>query len=68
MNVEMPLAPRRLPGASVRTMIIIRSAVPPFVAHALRPFSTHPPPEPSRSAWAFVSPFTLIGSMSGSDR
>ena len=28
--------------------------MPPFVAHALRPFSTHPPPEPSRTAWACI--------------
>src|ERR1043166_1922952 len=40
MNVEIPLAPRRAPGLSVRTMIIMRSAVPAFVAHALAPFST----------------------------
>src|SRR5436190_17217059 len=54
MNVEIPFAPRRLPGASVRTMIIIRSAVPPLVAHALRPFSTQPPPDPSRTACACI--------------
>src|SRR6266480_3603275 len=35
MNVEIPLAPRRLSGSSVRTMIIMRSAVPAFVAHAV---------------------------------
>src|SRR5213593_171495 len=40
MNVEMPLAPRRASGLSVRTMIIMRSAVPAFVAQALAPFST----------------------------
>src|SRR6267143_4877905 len=40
MNVEIPLAPRRALGWSVRTMIIIRSAVPAFVAHALVPFNT----------------------------
>src|SRR5438874_3348983 len=41
MNVEIPLAPRRALAWSVRTMIIMRSAVPAFVAHALVPFSTH---------------------------
>src|SRR6266566_7066897 len=40
MNVEIPLGPRRALGVSVRTMIIIRSAVPAFVAHAFAPFST----------------------------
>src|SRR5882762_4458777 len=40
MNVEIPFAPRRALGSSVRTMIIIRSAVPAFVAHALVPFNT----------------------------
>src|SRR3989442_3367531 len=40
MNVEMPLAPRRASGLSVRTMIIMRSAFPAFVAQALAPFST----------------------------
>src|SRR6266568_5996533 len=40
MKVEMPLAPRRASGRSVRTMIIIRSAVPALVAHAFVPFST----------------------------
>src|SRR6267142_6104 len=40
MNVEIPFAPRRALGSSVRTMIIIRSAVPAFVAHAFVPFST----------------------------
>src|SRR6266851_1053371 len=40
MNVEIPLGPRRALGVSVRTMIIMRSAVPAFVAHALVPFST----------------------------
>src|SRR6266404_3443660 len=34
MNVEIPLAPRRALGESVRTMTIMRSAVPAFVAHA----------------------------------
>ena len=50
MNVDIPLAPRRAPGRSVRTMIIITSAVPPFVAHALAPDSTQS--APSRTAWA----------------
>ena len=50
MNVEIPLAPRRAPGRSVRTMIIIRSAVAPLVAHALAPDSTHW--SPSRTARA----------------
>src|SRR5437773_2223628 len=36
----MPLAPRRASGVSVRTMIIMRSAFPAFVAHAFVPFST----------------------------
>src|SRR5438093_215041 len=40
MKVEIPLAPRRALGVSVRAMIIMRSAVPAFVAHALVPFST----------------------------
>src|SRR6266446_1503651 len=40
MHVEIPLGPRRALGVSVRTMIIMRSAVPAFVAHALVPFST----------------------------
>src|SRR3989441_5166977 len=40
MKVEMPFAPRRAFGWSVRTMIIMRSAVPAFVAHAFVPFST----------------------------
>src|SRR5207249_6965884 len=40
MKVEIPLAPRRAFGVSVRAMIIMRSAVPAFVAHALVPFST----------------------------
>src|SRR6266566_7362853 len=40
MNVEIPLGPRRALGVSVRAMIIMRSAVPAFVAHALVPFST----------------------------
>ncbi len=40
----MPLAPRRASGRSVRTMIIITSAVAPLVAHALVPFSTQPSP------------------------
>src|SRR6266516_4178601 len=39
MIVEMPLAPRRASGVSVRTMIIMRSAFPAFVAHAFVPFS-----------------------------
>src|SRR6266550_872082 len=40
MKVEIPFAPRRRSGSSVRTMIIMRSAVPEFVAHALAPLST----------------------------
>src|SRR5207253_2152440 len=40
MNAELPLGPRRALGVSVRAMIIMRSAVPAFVAHALVPFST----------------------------
>src|SRR5881296_3300672 len=40
MNVEIPFGPRRALGVSVRAMIIMRSAVPAFVAHALVPFST----------------------------
>ena len=52
MNVEIPFAPRRSPGVSVRTMIIIRSAVPPLVAHALRPFKTQP--DASRTACACI--------------
>src|SRR6266545_7722370 len=44
MKVEIPLAPRRLSGSSVRTMIIIRSAVPAFVAQAFEPLSTQWPP------------------------
>ena len=50
MNVEIPLAPRRASGVSVRTMIIIRSAVPALDAHALEPESTHS--FPSRTPWA----------------
>src|SRR3989442_8941483 len=40
MNVEIPFAPRRALRVSVRTMIIMRSAVPAFVAHAFVPFRT----------------------------
>src|SRR5437667_1927866 len=50
MNVEIPFAPRRASGRSVRTMTIITSAVPPLVAHALVPDSTHW--SPARSARA----------------
>src|SRR2546422_8300442 len=44
MNVEIPFAPRRASGRSVRSITIITSAVPPFVAHALVPESTHSSP------------------------
>ena len=54
MNVEIPSAPRRASAASVRTITIMRSAVPPLVAHAFMPFSTQPSPEPSRTAWARI--------------
>src|SRR3989475_3267915 len=40
MNVEIPFAPRRALRVSVRTMIIMRSAVPAFVAHAFVPLRT----------------------------
>src|SRR5256886_15818822 len=35
MNVEIPFAPRRASGRSVRSITIITSAVPPLVAQAL---------------------------------
>src|SRR5882724_3758460 len=44
MNVEIPLGPRRRSGWSVRAMIIMRSAVPAFVAQAFEPLSTQWPP------------------------
>jgi hypothetical protein len=52
MNVEIPLAPRRSAAVSVRTMTIMRSAVPPLVAQAFIPFSTQP--SPSRTACARI--------------
>src|SRR2546430_17710174 len=50
MNVEIPFAPRRASGRSVRTMTIITSAVPPLVAHAFVPDSTHWSPAKSARA------------------
>src|SRR5258705_122312 len=50
MNVEIPFAPRRASGVSVRTMIIIKSAVPAFDAQALEPVRIHS--SPLLTAWA----------------